>query len=706
MLNHGVNLRLRHPRTLNTHRLRSTHRQEERITLTDQLLRAGLIQHHARVSDRGGRKRHTRRNVRLNQTGHHIHRRTLGRQHQVNTRRTRQLRNTNNRLFHVTRGDHHQVGELVNNHQQVRVLVHRALATGIGLNFTLTHRLVEVVHVLVAVVGEVVVAGIHLTNHPLKSLSSLLRVRNDGRNQVRNTLIGSQLHTLRVNHHQAHLVRGCTHQNRGNHRVHERGLTGTGRTGDQHMRHLREVRQHEAALNVLTHTHDHRVLVRVSLRGTQHVAQGHGLAVRIRNLNTDCGLTRNRGQNTNIRARHSVRNVLAQRGHALHLRGGTQLNLVAGHGRAAREAGDLRIHLELLQHVRQSFNHVLVDFGGFLSGRARNQHLLRRQHVRAAGGLHNLLAARPLGGRHLSIVLQRAGCASLGRSRSRGSRVLRVSTRRVHAGRNRRLSRGCGRSLGRGSRGGRLRRVHHLVRLSLRCSFLRSAEAVICLNIKERLLARNTVHAAVRHSGALHLIQAGCGRIRRLNVEEVRAARISTVLRRRTLGGRALRGRCLIEATGQTGQAVRLSRRARLLSGCLRRILCGVLRLYRHLRGLRVSLIHHGAHECFITGVLVQGRIGRRSGSNAQPAAQTSEQAARLLRRACRLLIVTVQVAAVMLLSVQVHGLSRIRRAVLNGGSSRAVRLLTQSQTDQVQSTRHHLTNRGIRQNHQTGNTQ
>ena len=405
MLNHGVNLRLRHPRALNTHRLRGTHRQEERITLTDQLLRAGLIQHHARISDRGGRKRHTRRNIRLNQTGHHIHRRTLGRQHQVNTRRTRQLRNTNNRLFHVTRSDHHQVSELVNNHQQVRVLVHRALATGIGLNLTLTHRLIEVVNVLVAVVGEVVVAGVHLTNHPLKSLSSLLRVRNDGRNQVRNTLIGGQLHTLRVNHHQAHLVGSCTHQNRGDHRVHERRLTGTGRTRDQHMRHLREVRQHEAALNVLTHTHDHRVLVRVSLRGTQHITQGNGLTVRIRDLNTNCGLTRNRGQNTNIRARHSVRNVLAQRGHTLHLRGGTQLNLVAGHGRAAREAGDLRIHLELLQHIRQSLNHVLVDLGGFLSGRARNQHLLRRQHVRAAGGLHNLLAARLLGGCHLSIVL-------------------------------------------------------------------------------------------------------------------------------------------------------------------------------------------------------------------------------------------------------------------------------------------------------------
>ena len=347
---------------------------------------------------------------------------------------------------------------------------------------------------------------------------------------------------------------------------------------------------------------------------------------------------------------------------------------------------------------------MLVHLGRFLGGRTSNQNLLRGQHIGAAGGLHDLLAARPLGGRHLSVVLQRAGCASLGRSRSRGSRVLRVRTRRVHAGRNRRLSRGCGRSLGCGPCY-RLRRVHHLVRLSLRCSFLRSAEAVICLNVKEGLLARNTVHAAVRHGGALHLIQAGCGRIRCLNVKEVRATRISTVLRRSALCRRTLRGRCLVEATGQTGQAVRFSRRACLLSGSPRRILCRVLRLYRHLRGLRVSLIHHGAHECFITGVLIQGRIGRRSGSKAQPTAQTREQATRLLSRARRLLIL-VQVAAVVLLSVQVHGLSRIRRAILRGGSSRAVRLLTQSQTDQVQGTRHYLTNRSVRQNHQTGNAQ
>ena len=337
---------------------------------------------------------------------------------------------------------------------------------------------------------------------------------------------------------------------------------------------------------------------------------------------------------------------------------------------------------------------MLVDLGGFLSGRARNQHLLRGQHVRAAGGLHNLLAACLLGGRHLSIVLQRAGCASLGRSRSRGSRLLRVRTRRVHAGRNRRLSRRCG-----GSRGGGL--VHYLVRLGLRCRFLSTAEAIVCLNVKEGLFTRDTVHATVRHGSALHLVQAGCRRIRRLNVEEVRAARIST-----TLSGSTLRSRCLVEATGQAGQTVRLSRRARLLSGSLCRILSRACGLHRHLRGFRVGLVHHGAHECLVTGVFVQGRIGRRNGSKAQPAAQTREQTTRLLSLACRLLILTVQVAAVVLLSAQVHGLSRIRRAVLHGGSGRAVGFLTQRQTHQVQGTRHHLTNRSVRQNHQTGNTQ
>ena len=145
--------------------------------------------------------------------------------------------------------------------------MNRALAAGLRLNLTLAHRLVEIVHMLVAVVGKVIVAGVHLANHPLQGLGGLLRVRNDGRNQVRNTLVSGQLHALRVDHHQAYLVGGCAHQNRGNHRIHERRLTGTGRTGDQHVRHLGQVGQHEAALNILTHAHDHRVVVGVSLRG-------------------------------------------------------------------------------------------------------------------------------------------------------------------------------------------------------------------------------------------------------------------------------------------------------------------------------------------------------------------------------------------------------------------------------------------------------
>ena len=68
---------------------------------------------------------------------------------------------------------------------------------------------------------------------------------------------------------------------------------------------------------------------------------------------------------------------------------------------------------------------MLVDLGGFLGGRPGNQHLLRGQHIGAAGGLHNLLATSLLGGRGLSVVLQEAGqattgaCRLLGRARVR-----------------------------------------------------------------------------------------------------------------------------------------------------------------------------------------------------------------------------------------------------------------------------------------------
>jgi hypothetical protein len=54
--------------------------------------------------------------------------------------------------------------------------------------------------------GEVVVALVHLLDHPLQRLGGLLRVGDDRRDQVRDALVGRELDPLGVDQHHPHLV--------------------------------------------------------------------------------------------------------------------------------------------------------------------------------------------------------------------------------------------------------------------------------------------------------------------------------------------------------------------------------------------------------------------------------------------------------------------------------------------------------------------
>ncbi|CRH69029.1 Uncharacterised protein [Chlamydia trachomatis] len=148
-----VNLRLADPRALDAQRLRSAGRKVESIALTDQLLSTRLVENRARVSQGRGSKRQTRGNIRLNQAGHNVNRRTLRRQHQVDASGTRQLSDALNRGFNIARSDHHHVGELINHNQQIRVRVKRALQAGLCLNLTRRYSLIEIVNVLEAILS-------------------------------------------------------------------------------------------------------------------------------------------------------------------------------------------------------------------------------------------------------------------------------------------------------------------------------------------------------------------------------------------------------------------------------------------------------------------------------------------------------------------------------------------------------------------------
>ena len=118
------------PGALHADRLRRAHRQEQPVALADQLVGARLVEDDARVGHARHGEGQARRHVRLDEAGDDIHRRTLGREHQVDAGCARQLGDAHDRVLDVARGDHHQVGELVDDDQQVRVGLEHALAAG------------------------------------------------------------------------------------------------------------------------------------------------------------------------------------------------------------------------------------------------------------------------------------------------------------------------------------------------------------------------------------------------------------------------------------------------------------------------------------------------------------------------------------------------------------------------------------------------
>ncbi|SIG96314.1 Uncharacterised protein [Mycobacteroides abscessus subsp. abscessus] len=198
-----------------------------------------------------------------------------------------ELRDPLDRGLDVAGGDHHEIGELVDDDEEVRVGLEDPLGPGRHLHAALADGLVELLDVLEAEVREVVVAGVHLAHDPFERLGGLLRVSDDRGDEVRDSLVDRQLHALGVDEDHAHLVGGRAHHDRGDHRVDEARLTGTGGTGDEEVGHLREVGDDESAFDVLAHAHDHRVVGLAGGLRAEHIAEGDVLAVGVRDLDAD-----------------------------------------------------------------------------------------------------------------------------------------------------------------------------------------------------------------------------------------------------------------------------------------------------------------------------------------------------------------------------------------------------------------------------------
>ena len=264
----------------------------------------------------------------------------------------------------TSRGDdHHQVGQLVDDHHEIGVRRQLALAARRHRDLARAHRLVEVVDVTEAEVGEVVVAHVHLAHDPCQRLGGLLGAGDDRRDQVRDAFVGVQLDPLGVDHDHPHLVGRGAHQQRRDHRVDEAGLAGAGGAGDQQVRHLRQVGDHEAALDVLAEPDHQRVVVGAGRAGPEHVAERHDLLVQVGDLDADGGLAGDRRQDPDVGRRDGVRDVLRQRRDLLDLDGRADLDLVPRHGRSPGVPGDLRVDAELLHHLGEPLDDRVAGLG-------------------------------------------------------------------------------------------------------------------------------------------------------------------------------------------------------------------------------------------------------------------------------------------------------------------------------------------------------
>ena len=199
-----------------------------------------------------------------------------------------------------------------------------------------------------------------------------------------------QLDPFRVDQQQPYLVRRGPGQQRHQDRVEARRLAGTGRAGDQDVRHLREVRDDVPALDVLAERDGQRVVVGAGHPRPQHVAEGDVLPVDVRHLDADRALARDRADDPHVRRLHRVGDVARQLGDPLDLDAVAELDLVAGDRRATGESGDRGVDVELVEHAGQRGDHVVVGLAACLRRLADAEHVRRRQLV-VAVGQHELL---------------------------------------------------------------------------------------------------------------------------------------------------------------------------------------------------------------------------------------------------------------------------------------------------------------------------
>ena len=290
----------------------------------------------------------------------------------MNTGRTRFLRQTSNQLFHLLTDGHHQVSKLIHQHDDVRQFFqHRMLGIHAIARLPVrirnrtphAHRLGD----FLVITGQVthaqcrhqLVAAFHLVDAPAQGVGSVFHVGDHFRQQMRDTFIDGQFEHFRVDHDETHIFRLRFVEHAEDHGVHPDGLTGTGRTGHQQVRHFREVCHHRIAGDIFTQHDGQWGWVITELGIVQHFTQVDGLTFLIRQFKTDIRFTRNNLYNTHRHGRQRPRQVTGKVRNTRGFYARRQVQFETGDDRTRGVVHHIRLNAEVSQTGFHQTGHLL-----------------------------------------------------------------------------------------------------------------------------------------------------------------------------------------------------------------------------------------------------------------------------------------------------------------------------------------------------------
>ena len=281
-------------------------RQEQHVTHAQQGLCPHLIQHGSGVDAAGDLKGNPRGNVRLDQTGDDIDRRTLRGQNQVDTGGTGLLGQSSNQLLDLLADHHHQISQLIDHHHDLRQGRQRRHLTGLGhlgmgqriqQGLTLLQGLfylgIEACQVASVEFAHQPIATFHLAHTPVQGIGREFHVGDHRREQVRNALVDRELQHLGIDQNQANLVGRAVIEQAQQHGIHANRLPRAGGTRHQQVGHLGQVDHSGCTGYVLAQCHGQGGTAVLEGRRANDLRKSNGLTSGIGQLQPHQALARN-----------------------------------------------------------------------------------------------------------------------------------------------------------------------------------------------------------------------------------------------------------------------------------------------------------------------------------------------------------------------------------------------------------------------------